>query len=256
MKRTTLLKATVASAALLTASGAAMAADAPVYDKAPVAEPMVDTAPVWSWTGFYAGVNAGYGWGDLETDEDNAVFDNGTDFNLDADGGLVGGQIGYNWQMDNFVWGVETDLQYADLSTENDYQFFDLDNDGTDDEIGVDAELNWFGTTRLRAGVAMDRFMIYATGGLAYGDADVGYAVNGDVVDAGDNETRVGYAAGAGVEGAITNNVTAKLEYLYTDLGSEDVNYAYTGTGGATSNISSETDFTAHTVRVGLNYKF
>ncbi len=259
MNRTTLLKATVATAALTFATGAAMAADAPVYEKGPTVAPVAAAAPVWNWTGFYAGVNAGYGWGNIETDS-GSFFDSGDEFDLDADGGIVGGQVGYNWQMDNFVFGLETDMQYAHLSSE-DNNPFDFDGDGTyDDSAGVGAELNWLGTTRLRAGVAMDRFLVYATGGLAYGDADVGYTFNGsnDVQDviADEDSTRVGYAVGAGVEGAITDHVTAKIEYLYTDLGDQDSSYRYTDATGAPGTISTNTDFEAHIVRAGLNYKF
>lgn len=260
MTRSTLLKASVASAAILLAQGAALAADAPVYDKGPVTAPVAAPAPVWNWTGFYAGLNAGYGWGDIEDDE-GEVFDGGDDFGLDADGALVGGQIGYNWQMDSFVFGLESDLQWADLSTENDFTALDFDGNGdSSDSLGVDAELNWFGTTRLRAGVAMDRFLVYATGGLAYGDADVGVAFDGDVDDVftsdEDDSTRIGYAVGAGVEGAVTDRVTAKLEYLYTDLGSQDGTYTLTDGSSAPETVSTSTDFNAHVVRAGINYKF
>ena len=251
------LKVAVATAALIAGSGAAFAADAPIYDKGVVA-PAPVVAPLWSWTGFYVGINGGYGWGNID-DDDNGLF-GPTTYNLDADGGVIGGQIGYNWQMDRFVFGVESDAQYANLSSTNN-QLFDFDGDGTaDDSLGIEAELNWFGTTRLRAGFAPGRFLIFATGGLAYGDADVGYSFNGDVNDvflsSRDDETRLGWTVGGGVEGAITDNVTAKLEYLYVDLGDQDNAYRYTSAGTAIGTFSSSTQFEAHILRAGLNYKF
>ncbi|ESR26888.1 outer membrane protein [Lutibaculum baratangense] len=258
MKRTTLLKASVAAAAMITASGAAMAADAPIYDKGPVAAPIAAApAPLWSWTGFYAGLNAGYGWGGVKTDEGD-IFDSGTRFDIDADGAIVGGQIGYNWQMDSFVFGVETDLQWADLSTSRSGDVFFDDDDIADGTYRFGAEMNWFGTTRIRAGYAMDRFLVYATGGIAYGDADVGFTYDGDVEDVRfgrDDKTRIGYAVGGGVEGAITDNLTAKVEYLYVDLGSQDYDLRFPD-GDEFTTISNETDFDAHIVRAGLNYKF
>ena len=237
MKYASSLKAAVASAALLAGSGMAFAADAPIYDKG-VVSPAPMVAPMWSWTGFYIGANAGYGWGNIDN-SDNGIFGR-RDFDLDADGGLVGGQVGYNWQMDNFVFGVETDLQYADLSSSNTRNVYDFDLDGTaDDFIGLGAELNWFG---------------------AYGDADVGFSFGGDVNDTflrnGDDSTRVGYTVGGGLEYAFTDHVSAKAEYLYVNLGDQDYSAVYRNGAAVPVTYANSTDFDAHIVRAGLNYKF
>ena len=120
---------------------------------------MIAPVPVFTWTGFYVGVNAGYGWGN----DDNRGFglvNRGND-----DGGFVGGaQLGYNYQMGMFVLGAETDIQYADLG-----------GNFVVDGVRYGSDNDWFGTARVRAGLAFDRFMVYATGGVAYGTSNFGW---------------------------------------------------------------------------------
>src|SRR3954462_9843038 len=146
-------KILLASVALFGFAGAASAADLPLRAAPPA--PIVAAVPVFTWTGFYSGGNAGYGW----MSDDRIVdplfgFTGGNN-----DGGFVGGgQIGYNYQIGSFVVGLETDIQYADLGGAGNNVF------------GVGNNGNWFGTLRARAGVAFDRALIYATGGFAYGD--------------------------------------------------------------------------------------
>ncbi|MCO5091121.1 outer membrane protein [Bosea sp. (in: a-proteobacteria)] len=219
------LLASVAALGLV-AAGAASAADLPSR-KGPVAAP-VYMPPVFTWTGFYVGANAGYAWGDVNA---SSVWAGpvwlGSLGNLDGFTG--GGQIGYNYQMGQFVLGAEADLQGADLSTGN--------NLGA-----LRVKTEYFGTVRARVGVAFDRFMPYITGGWAYGNVKTsipGLALSSDASHTG------GWTVGGGLEYAITNNIIAGVEYLYVDLGEKSI---------MTTGAKTGTEFSV--VRARLNYKF
>jgi outer membrane immunogenic protein len=133
----------------------------------------------------------------------------------------------------------------------------------TGTSLAVDQKLEWFGTVRGRAGwAATPQVLLYATGGLAYGSikstgALVGFTPAGiAVVSVGSaTDTRVGWTVGAGIEGMITRNWTAKLEYLYMDLGGFDAG-GFTLAPGSTIAANVHSNFTDHILRVGLNYKF
>jgi outer membrane immunogenic protein len=234
-------KILLSSVALLGLTAVASAADLPSR-RAPA--PMVAAVPVFTWTGFYVGVNAGYGWNSGDSQYVDPAF--GYTSSGNDDGGFIGGaQIGYNYQIGQFVVGVETDIQYANTGNSNSGYYAGYYG-GNDDSDG------YFGTVRARAGFAFDRALIYATGGLAYGDlgnnnyygltnTSFGYGYdNGDDVN-------VGWTVGGGVEYAFTNNLTAKLEGLYVNLDTKNSGgLYYTGNG--------DTEFGV--VRAGLNYKF
>ena len=203
----------------LIAAGAASAADLPSR-KGPVVAPVY--VPVFTWTGFYVGANAGYGWGNVNL--------NGWANNIgDLDGFVGGGQVGYNYQIGQFVVGLEADIQGADLGTGRDV-------------FGDSVKTEYFGTVRARVGVAFDRFLPYVTGGWAYGNVKTsipGLAFSSDRTHTG------GWAVGAGVEYAFTNNLIGGVEYLYVDLGEKNILGAGTKVG---------TDFSV--VRARLSYKF
>lgn len=249
------------AAALLLSSGA-FAADAVFSgDSVPTAAP---AAPAFDWTGAYFGVNAGYGGGKLKPHF--YAYDNEFDEYLDASAsasasGFVGGvQAGYNFQSGSMVYGVETDIQYsnveAKLSGSVSSSIFGLDASASG---SVKGSVEWFGTTRARVGFTpTDRFLVYGTGGVAYGKyklkAEGSYDI-GDINDTGSvstSKSKVGWTVGAGTEYAITDNLTFKAEYLYTNLGRW--NLLELGDADAGLKLSSKLDF--HTVRVGLNYKF
>lgn len=193
----------------------AMAAD--LSRPAPAPAPVVSAPPVFSWTGFYIGGNAGYSWG---KGKDAADF-----YGLDPSGWSAGGQVGYNYQfVNNVLVGVEADLQGGDISS---------------GAYGLSSKLDYVGTVRARLGYAFDRVLPYVTGGLAYGKntiTDFGFS---------DSNTHVGWTVGGGVEYALTNNWTARAEYLYTDLGSKTYD-----------NIGADAGVTSSTTRLGVNYKF
>jgi len=212
------LLASVAALGLV-AAGAASAADLPSR-KGPVAAP-VYMPPAFSWTGFYVGANAGYGWGNVNA--------NGWANVGDLDGFVGGGQVGYNYQMGQFVLGLEADLQGADLSSGNNLGL-------------VRVKTDYFGTVRARVGVAFDRFMPYITGGWAYGNVKSSIPAIGF---SSDRSHTGGFAVGGGLEYAVTNNIIAGVEYLYVDLGEKNILGANTKVG---------TDFSV--VRARLSYKF
>jgi len=219
-----LIKASTLAVAVALA-GAASAADLPSR-KGPVDAPMY-VPPAFTWTGFYIGANAGYGWGSVRESAPIGFHD--------TDGFIGGGQIGYNYQVGQVVFGVEADFQGADLSSRVDNVFGDY----------ATTELNWFGTVRGRIGFAIDRFLPYVTAGFAYGNVNTSFQFPRLGASFGKDNTQFGYAVGAGVEYAFTNNFTAKLEYMYVDLDRASI----PGLG-----VKVGTDVSI--VRAGLNYKF
>jgi outer membrane immunogenic protein len=281
--RTSALKviATAALAAMAVIPAASAADMAPRYTKAPPV--MVE---IWNWTGFYIGGNAGYSWGRSNTDVSyfNSVTGAAivpppgsiTNASFNMDGAIAGGQAGYNWQTGSTVWGVEADLQWSGEKGGAAYRcaatavggvclpgltFLPAGATGTN--IAIGQSLEWFGTARLRGGFLVSpRVLLYATGGLAYGSikttaALAGFNANGVAVAAvgSNSETRVGWTVGAGIEGMLTQNWTAKLEYLYMDLGNYNAG-TFTLAPLATINGQVNSNFRDHILRAGINYKF
>ena len=200
---------------------AASAADIPRPHPMPAKAP-VYVAPPFSWTGGYIGINGGGGWGRSSF---SAPYSSGS---FDTSGGMVGGTLGYNWQSDQIVYGVEGDIDWSSFR-------------GSAPCAGTSCETrnNWLGTVRGRLGYAVDNFMPYVTGGLAVGDIKTSITGVGIA-----NETKAGWTVGGGVEAHISGPWSAKLEYLYVDL----------GRGG--SILGSDASFHTNIVRVGVNYKF
>jgi outer membrane immunogenic protein len=235
-------KLSVIAALLLVSGGAAFAADLPTAKPAP---PPIYVPPVFSWTGFYLGVNAGAAWnnGGSVNIFDPTVPSNNR-FGIGSNVGFIGGgQAGYNFQTGAFVWGLETDIQgiAGGGSSINfgPYTFLNLKNgDGG----------GWLGTTRGRLGYAIDRTLLYVTGGVAYGGFNNGPFNN--------SETDVGYAVGGGVEYAFAQHWTAKVEALYVNLGAGSRTINATS-GGVVYPITVRSgDGGGGIARVGINYLF
>ncbi|MBN8919453.1 MAG: porin family protein [Rhizobiales bacterium] len=164
------------------------------------------------WEGAYFGVNAGYSWGRI------------TNFGGDPTGGYGGAQAGYSWQRGQFVFGGESDLQLSAA----DVRF-----------AGWQFANPWFGTTRARAGFAMNNVLFYATAGLAYG------GVRMELAGLRESHMHVGWAAGAGMEFGLSRKWSARAEYMMMDL--SDRGYVMTGTtNGLEANL----------LRFGVNYRF
>jgi outer membrane immunogenic protein len=207
-KKKTATVAAVAVASALTL-GAARAADLPRIPYAGTAP--YPAYPTYNWIGPYIGVNLGYQWGSA------------TNSGANPSGILGGAQGGYNWQIGEFVFGAEADLQFS----------------GADDMFAAWKFSNpWFGTLRGRAGYAMNNVMLYATFGLAYGGGSI------QIAGLTESNTHVGWAAGAGMEVGLTPNWSAKAEYLFVDL--SDQRYV----------LFANTGFESSILRLGVNYRF
>lgn len=165
----------------------------------------------YSWVGPYLGLNFGYQWGDASHSAAHPS-------------GLLGGiQGGYNWEFNQFVAGVETDLQLSDA----------------DDTFAAYKFSNpWFGTARGRLGLALNNILFYATLGLAYGGGKVEFG------GLSDSHVHLGWTAGGGIEVGLTRNWSVKTEYLYLDMA--DRQYSVFGITGPQS----------HLLRFGVNYRF
>jgi outer membrane immunogenic protein len=296
-----ILSAAIAFSAIL-GIGPGSAADLPVK-----ALPPAVTA--FSWTGFYVGGNVGYSWGNSNNDWSvlNPIFPGGslscgpaasigvcagTDSNNLK--GVIGGvQAGYNWQTANFVFGIETDIQ---ASGQKGSQLFSATIpipifapfDRSSATAQYTEKLLWFGTLRGRAGVTIDKLLVYATGGLAYGEV----STDGSMTTSGGNAngfppncppggfvpgcalagwsnhvTRAGWTIGAGFEYAIAaTGWSWKVEYLHVDLGRATTTFptnatcfAALGSPGCTvtsAGIGSiRSGITDDIVRIGINYK-
>ncbi len=201
---------------------------------APVAN-AADVTPVgYDWTGFYLGANAGVAWNNSSADGD-FYFDGDrikdVENRIDGDqAAFTGGAlIGYNYQMDQIVLGVEADINYLGFSDDN-KRSIEIDHGPFDAGFNSKSSLeaDWFGTIRGRLGFAIDNVLLYGTGGLAYGHAEansrVNVTVNGDTVDSwkgSADDTNWGWTLGGGMEYGISN-WSLGLEYLYVDLGDGD----------------------------------
>ena len=212
--------------AALTAGVSAQAADLPSRKQAPVAASSYAPTPAFSWTGFYVGGNTGYGTGSF-TKDGKAAFGS-------PSSGLLGLTAGYNYQVGQFVAGIEGDMDKAWLKSTSASTF----GDGR-------GYLTSAGSIRGRVGYAVDRALVYGTGGFAFGNVKGSLAnTNGFVSQ---NKVETGYTIGAGIEYAFTNTISAKAEYLYTALGSK--NY-FSGSDVVPTGLHYST------IRAGINYHF
>jgi len=217
----------IATLALLTTSFAADAAD--VSSRGPDYRDSLRTVvSYYNWTGFYGGFNGGTGWG--TSDWDAPLI------SLKPKGWMAGGTLGYNYQLSGpLVWGLEGDLDWTDVSDSVPCGAFNCTTKNT-----------WLATARGRVGYAFDRWMPYLTGGAAFGRVE---ASSANPAAVGASHTMGGWTVGAGVEVAVLGNWTAKVEYLYADLGKFDCN---TACGAFPDNVS----LTQNIIRFGVNYRF
>jgi len=248
---------------------------------------------LYNWTGFYAGVNAGYGWnnhsvdltGDASPGAGSRILNTAFGINstnampyspsLDANGFVGGGQLGYNWQFArSWVAGLEADIQYS--AVRGDFAVAGT-VPGISYQLSVEQRLNWFGTVRGRLGVLVtERILLFGTAGLVYGRTEananianlrpllINEAFNttlncpaSQVCIAGSNsKISTGWTAGGGVEWAMWSKTTLKIEYLHIDLGDQSV--TLTAQSPATGNGFATAKITNNfdIVRAGLNFRF
>lgn len=271
--------------AALSVASPALGADLPA-PPAPLKAP-----PAFTWTGLYIGLNGGYTWAASHpiTISTVNVFDNtpfrfgrasaaGATGVVDArlDGFFSGGQIGYNWQFaDRLIIGVEADIQGLGVrGGRGQNTVYPADLNGTAaTSMKLDRDLEFLGTARGRLGFAVTpTLMAYATGGLAYGGANMSGAVSqslrpglllSDTVRGDRFDILTGWTAGAGAEMALGRNLSAKLEYLFYDLGElwlsnpslhhDDLLTRKPMVADATA---AHTRYNGHVIRAGLNYRF
>jgi outer membrane immunogenic protein len=254
--------------ALAISTVAFSAATASAADMAMKAAPVV-ASQIYSWTGFYVGVNGGYSWG---RSSETVVPTTPLAVNIahNVDGGLGGGQIGYNWQVNpKWLLGVEADIQGTGERGHsiNPLLPVRIGTIGLTGSADSNTSFPWFATFRGRTGwIADPSLLLYVTGGLAVGEvkfntqttltaqlfdganAPIGAPVTLVGTRVFDTQTRVGWTAGAGLEKKFTPNWSGKLEYLYVDLGSSTY---FSGTADQTS-----VRFRDHVLRAGINYQF
>lgn len=201
-----------------------------------------DAAP-YSWTGIYLGVNGGAGYFEGETTDYQGYFlstAGSATLGVDGVGGFFGGTAGANFQIGQMVLGIEGDLQWASFDESRKWNLGFYVNE---------ASWDWFGTIRGRAGVALDRAMVYATGGAAFASVNhrYGSTATPDFIVSYD-DVEWGFAVGGGVEYALTDHISAKAEYLYIDIPTVTVEDTFAGIYDFNSS--------SQIVRGGLSYKF
>ncbi|MBT9289593.1 outer membrane protein [Prosthecodimorpha staleyi] len=221
--------------------GSASAADLLAPARAPVAAPSVSGACAAArFSGFYAGVNAGgvqhaSTWTDVDYD-----WYGGSMAHKET-GGTAGVQVGYNYTFCNTLVGAEADLNWSGTKAKTGYE---------SGYVTIAKKMEAFGTARLRAGAVLDQSLFYMTGGLAWAKTAYSWAETGDPDDSWKNigSSRMGWVAGAGIEHALTDRISVKVEGLYMDLGKDSAKNAY----GYTMQVATK----ATVGRIGLNYRF
>jgi outer membrane immunogenic protein len=226
--------------------GSASAADLrrPAYQPPP-------PPPVYSWTGIYWGVNVGYSWGDAKTEL--GLTGVGTVSGSENMDGVIGGfQLGYNYQFGAWVWGFETDIQASGQKGGSTFNGI-----APLTTVSTDHKLDWFGTSRSRLGFLWTpNVLVYGTAGVAYGEVKDSATISRVGLGSATNtfkDVKAGWTAGAGIEGAFGGGWSAKLEYLYVDLGKTEYTVAAPALGTVATFTRRTTD---NIVRVGLNYKW
>lgn len=225
------------SAAVLIAASPALAGSPAPAPVEPVIAPVAST-PAFSWNGGYAGLNLGYG-GDKAKHLLSEIGGPGrANIDITSSGFAGGAQVGWNFQNDGFVYGVEADYQASGIKGE-------VSVGGSFPTGKIGTKLEHFGTLRARLGYTpTDRFLVYGTAGFASGKTKTSF--EGETF----SKTKGGWTAGIGAEYAFTDQLSLKSEYLYTDL----------GTANLYRDVSTSTNFDRkfnfHMVRVGINYHF
>ena len=208
--------------------GAAQAADL---------DPVEDV--VFGWGGFYAGAQVGYSFGSADHTFNNLAPSDDSDPR-----GVLGGlHVGYNVQDQSIVYGIEADLNFS--NADGSYANF------TGATSAGEVDMNWTGSVRGQLGVTNDRLLGFVTAGVAFGDFDLGGGPAPLPTFSGYSERRTGWTVGAGVEYAISESMTARLEYRYTDFGQ--------ASGALVPGfpaINMGVDLTSHAVMAGVSFRF
>jgi outer membrane immunogenic protein len=230
-----------AGALMLAATGSTLAADLPPSmppppPRAPAAYVPV-APPMYNWGGVYFGINGGYGFGSSNWSSSATASSTG---NFNINGPIVGGTFGANFQSGQFVFGIEGDGDWSNIKGSASSTNLVCPSCTTAN--------TWLATLRARTGVAWDRVLLFATAGGAGGSINT----SGTGITSGSN-TEFGWTAGGGIEFGITDNITAKIDYLYVDLQNGSFTCPASSCG---TTVTGSTSFTTSLVRAGLNFKF
>ena len=240
MKARLYLLSTVSALAL---AGNAFAADMPV--KAPIVAP----AAVFSWTGFYVGGHGGVAWLDhsqtitTQSTSCTEAFGTPTKCSVDASGAVFGGQVGFNWQVNQLVFGIEADASWTNLKKTAVYTTFGF-------PFTLNDKVEWLSSVRGRLGFAIGQTLVYGTGGVAFANFDAGWQRN---TAGGRNQldkTVTGWVAGGGIEHAFTRNWSARAEFLHYGLGKSTNSNNYFG-----QTYSTVFRHDVSVVRLGINFR-
>jgi outer membrane immunogenic protein len=237
-----------AGALALAAASPVLAADLPQAPPPPPPQApaayVPTVVPQYNWGGVYFGINGGYGFGDSEWTTPSG----GTTGDFSTSGGLVGVTVGANFQASQLVVGVEGDIDWTDIKGNLSSTTFC----GPGVTCTFQTENDWLGTIRGRVGYAWDRVLFYGTAGGAFGN--IKPQLTGGTTAVSTNSTEFGWTAGGGIEVAVTENFTARVEYLFVDLEKGNLSCAAATCGGTA--LSIPVSFDASLIRVGLDYKF
>jgi outer membrane immunogenic protein len=226
----------LSTAALIALASQALAADLPTRKEAPSAP----VAPAFNWTGFYGGLDVGVGANDSRWDnsaDPNNAETNGP-FDVNSAAFLAGGFAGYNYQINNFVLGVEGSVSYVGLNSDSSPSLslaFPLDS------VTIKTKQDWLGSADAKLGYAIDRIMLYAVGGVAFTDYGLSEASDLAGTYYGHNaglQSRTGWDAGLGLDYAITDRWIVGAEWKYYDFGMRTFN-----TGPSATNLPAGPGF-------------
>lgn len=242
VKKLIVVYAAIAALGFAAAANAAdMAVKAPIY-KAPVAAPI-------NWTGFYIGGNVGAAWSHLTNTDVGlggvafaAAGTAGQDFSVDKTGFLGGGQLGYNYQMNQWVFGIEGDIGWMGINSS-------VLDPGTASNTTVGINSGWYGDVTGRLGFAFDRALVYAKGGWAFYNGKESFSTTAGFTVGSGLSTFSGWTLGAGLEYMFAPNWSGKIEYQHFDFGTETFTLTPAG-------WPFDEKLTVDTVKVGVNYLF
>ncbi|WP_378943133.1 outer membrane protein [Mesorhizobium sp. ANAO-SY3R2] len=235
--------ALLATTFLFAAAGSALASDAVAYEAAPEA-----AAGGFVWTGGYIGLHAGYAWTQGTGDYLEPTGSLVEQAEINSDGWLGGIQVGYNYQINNWVIGVEGDIAWSNANGLNNILA------AGSDVADIDVEMDWLASLTARAGIAFDRTLFYAKGGIGFSHIALGdTGGNGMSVDADGSDTVTGWTLGGGIEHAVTDNWTVKAEYQYYRFNGNIELHRFVDGG---NNRTYDDAFDAHALKIGVNYKF
>lgn len=237
----------LAAAAVVTISSGASATD--LLSKKILATVPATMSKLHEWNGSYFGINAGF----LNSNSDitHIYFDGypspGDDGQLDMNGNLIGGQLGYNYQTGNIILGLEGDFAFTNVTGNHLFEF-------GGNPVMLDGQLKSIGTVRARFGYAIDQLLIFVTGGFAYASTEAKLtSIVPPVITASGSQSYSGYTIGGGVEYGLNKNWSAKAEYLYADFGKRSHTYVFTSD---VAQAAADTSLESNILRIGLNYKY